>query len=233
MSILYLAGIDLGQTADPSALAVLEKHGQREQAVYHLRFLKRFDLGTHYDDVVSETVRVLSAAPLTRPAEPLKGPALAIDATGVGKAVVELFQRRRPEGTCLLEFPTKSGHGVKLYSVCPYSAGETYPQRRVPALAVVEDLAVLDERRTGLRPRREVRAVDQFLLQGREEALPRRVIPPVRAAAHTADDPVVRQELRVALGVVACLYTLPPFRHVEQSDYPAPEVPPCRLLGEG
>lgn len=26
----------------------------------------------------------------------------------------------------VLEFPTKSGHGVKLYSVCSYSAGETY-----------------------------------------------------------------------------------------------------------
>jgi transposase len=26
-----------------------------------------------------------------------------------------------------LEFPTKSGHGVKLYAVCSYSRGETYP----------------------------------------------------------------------------------------------------------
>ena len=26
-----------------------------------------------------------------------------------------------------VEFPTKSGQGVKVYSVCSYSAGETYP----------------------------------------------------------------------------------------------------------
>jgi hypothetical protein len=29
--------------------------------------------------------------------------------------------------SCGLEFPTKSEHGVKLYSVCSYSAGATYP----------------------------------------------------------------------------------------------------------
>ncbi len=40
-------------------------------------------------------------------------------ATTVGK-LLEL-------GPSALEFPTKSGHGVKLYSVCSYSAGDTYP----------------------------------------------------------------------------------------------------------
>jgi len=35
--------------------------------------------------------------------------------------------QRDLECTGHLEFPTKSGHGVKLYSVCSYSAGETYP----------------------------------------------------------------------------------------------------------
>jgi hypothetical protein len=29
--------------------------------------------------------------------------------------------------TRMVEFPMKSGHRVKLYSVCSYSAGETYP----------------------------------------------------------------------------------------------------------
>jgi hypothetical protein len=42
-----------------------------------------------------------------------------------------LVEACRKEGNgdalLLLEFPTKSGHGVKLYSVCSYSAGETYP----------------------------------------------------------------------------------------------------------
>ena len=29
--------------------------------------------------------------------------------------------------TVVVEFPTKSGHGVKLYSACSCSAGDTYP----------------------------------------------------------------------------------------------------------
>jgi hypothetical protein len=60
----YLAGIDLGQTTEPSALAVLEKTGSREQAVYSLRVLDRFELGTRYEDVAPETLGRLTAAPL-------------------------------------------------------------------------------------------------------------------------------------------------------------------------
>jgi len=57
-----------------------------------------------------------------------------------------------------LEFPTKSGQGIKRYSACSYSAG-----RRTPAtnadVQVVEDLAVLEERCPSLRSRGEVRVV--------------------------------------------------------------------------
>jgi hypothetical protein len=36
----------------------------------------------------------------------------------------------------VLEFPTKSGHGVKLYSVCSYSAGDTYPSEECRRLVL-------------------------------------------------------------------------------------------------
>jgi hypothetical protein len=35
-----------------------------------------------------------------------------------------------------VEFPTKSGQGVKLYSACSYSAGETYPSEECRRLAL-------------------------------------------------------------------------------------------------
>jgi hypothetical protein len=35
-----------------------------------------------------------------------------------------------------LEFPTKSGHGVKLYSVRSYSAGDTYPSEECRRLVL-------------------------------------------------------------------------------------------------
>ena len=35
-----------------------------------------------------------------------------------------------------LEFPTKSGYGVKVYTVCSYSAGDTYPREECRRLVL-------------------------------------------------------------------------------------------------
>jgi phage terminase large subunit-like protein len=35
----YTVGLDLGQTKDYTALVILERHGEREQAVFHARHL--------------------------------------------------------------------------------------------------------------------------------------------------------------------------------------------------
>ncbi len=91
MTTHFLAGIDIGQTTDPSALAVLEKTGHRDQAVYSVVHLQRFELSTPYGDVVTETLKLMATPPLI-------GAPLAIDHTGVGKAVFQMFQRRRIEG---------------------------------------------------------------------------------------------------------------------------------------
>jgi hypothetical protein len=95
----YFVGLDLGQTRDPSAVAVVERadvyvngmdyasyerlRGQRFRVV----FLERVRLGTPYPDVV-ERVRALARKPA------LTGRCtLAVDATGVGAPVVDMLRR--------------------------------------------------------------------------------------------------------------------------------------------
>lgn len=98
----YFAGLDLGQAQDYSALAVVEKTrvqdpADPERLVNHfaVRHLRRWDLGTPYPRVVEETR-------FTMDCDALRNSVLAIDATGVGKAVVDLFRLAQPKIPCQL-----------------------------------------------------------------------------------------------------------------------------------
>lgn len=88
----YVVGLDLGKSQDYTALCVLEMHRMEDEqpkdAMFHCRYLERFKLGTAYPDQVSR-VRALCLR------EPLRShrPYLAVDQTGVGAAVVDLFRR--------------------------------------------------------------------------------------------------------------------------------------------
>jgi hypothetical protein len=89
----YYTGLDLGQRQDFSALAVLERsfgpdaeHPERAVGHYAVRHLERLPLGTAYTAVGERLVRLFA-----RP--PLRGTALAIDSTGVGRAVVDLLRQ--------------------------------------------------------------------------------------------------------------------------------------------
>jgi hypothetical protein len=86
MSGVFVTGLDLGQTSDPTALAVIEQTeaGQGKYA-YNCRHLERFPLGTPYTDIVERVVRRFSAPPL-------RNSTLAVDETGVGRAVVDLLR---------------------------------------------------------------------------------------------------------------------------------------------
>jgi hypothetical protein len=91
MGVEYFSGLDLGQTTDPSALAVVERITQPHptkprHTVHHfaVRHLHRWPLGTSYPQVVAD-VKTMFASP------PLKDTVLAIDRTGVGRAVVDQF----------------------------------------------------------------------------------------------------------------------------------------------
>lgn len=79
----FYVGLDLGQAQDYTALTVVE---QIETRRYHLRHLERFELGTPYPDVVRRV------AHLTEQPELGEAPALVVDATGVGRAVVDMFR---------------------------------------------------------------------------------------------------------------------------------------------
>src|SRR5262249_20435989 len=87
----YYVGLDLGQAQDYSALSVIERTeradllGGRLPAHYAGRHLKGWKHGTSYPAIVKETVALLA-----RP--PMPGSQLIVDATGVGRAVVDLLR---------------------------------------------------------------------------------------------------------------------------------------------
>jgi hypothetical protein len=101
----YILGCDFGQANDFTALNVLEKHREDKTTVeqkgfeppayttttrtmFHLRHLQRLKLGTSYPDVVNIVGTMLKSLPQAKNA-----PALVVDATGVGRPVVDLMQK--------------------------------------------------------------------------------------------------------------------------------------------
>ena len=95
----YILGLDLGQAADYTALAVLERTEKtleiphpdkpaRFETKWHFgcRGLKRWPLGTSYPSIVAD-VEKLTAKPLLAKAH------LVIDGTGVGRPVVDMFRQ--------------------------------------------------------------------------------------------------------------------------------------------
>ena len=122
----YFVGLDLGQSADYTALAIAEQvdaptgvaraevvrgavvvsaAGRPSPVVqevpaterqYHVRELRRFPLGTSYPDIVADVCQLLRR-------EPLRGAqvTLALDETGVGAPVRDLFVRALPRVSLL------------------------------------------------------------------------------------------------------------------------------------
>lgn len=108
MSNLYVAGLDLGQARDFTALGILEATPSRiERTITEdhpvvglarnrvvgidappvrlgLRHLERYELGTPYPAIVTHVAETLGKLP--------GGALLAVDKTGVGAAVADLFE---------------------------------------------------------------------------------------------------------------------------------------------
>jgi hypothetical protein len=100
----YFVGLDLGQVSDYTALAVLHRdigtiprgaRGLRDlpQPAYSLPHLERFSLGTKYTEIVKKVVSMLQQDPFKT-----SRTSLVIDATGVGRPVVDLFRTFFPTG---------------------------------------------------------------------------------------------------------------------------------------
>ena len=95
-----LVGLDLGQAQDYTALVVV-RH-TRLLDVVHLflcNHITRFPLGTSYTKIVDDVVKLVTRPELLTDAETMYGrkykatPTLVIDQTGVGRAVVDMFER--------------------------------------------------------------------------------------------------------------------------------------------
>jgi hypothetical protein len=89
----YFVGLDLGQAQDFTALAILERHGSdAETFVYHCRHLQRWPLKTSYPSIVVDVAKIMNSDKMQAGKDQ---PKLAIDATGVGAPVVDMFRRER------------------------------------------------------------------------------------------------------------------------------------------
>lgn len=96
----FYVGLDLGQSNDYTALAVVEKVGDAKDPDLHLRHLERYPLRTPYPTMVDRVEALVKNPKLatTRPdwssRRVLEEPDLLVDATGVGRPVVDLFRER-------------------------------------------------------------------------------------------------------------------------------------------
>ena len=103
-------GLDLGQAKDFSALAIIErgstatttdvrgetpncKNTKDEINSLHCIHLHRWQLRTSYPAIVADVVKMINELDPER--SPNAQPVLAVDATGVGAPVVDLFKRER------------------------------------------------------------------------------------------------------------------------------------------
>jgi len=94
----YFCGLDLGQSRDPTAIAVIEERTEplepgtlqpnpETRTTLDVRHLERLPLRTSYPDVIAHVQQMLASAPLRGNAR------LIVDATGVGKPVVDLLRK--------------------------------------------------------------------------------------------------------------------------------------------
>jgi hypothetical protein len=119
----YIFGIDLGQMSDYAALALLESHytgATADKPEFDVTYLHRWPIGTPYPKIVAGVATMLDAEPFSRliyyglhGTETLHAPVtLAIDATGVGRPVVDMFAERGLHGN-LLPITITGGHQAR------------------------------------------------------------------------------------------------------------------------
>ncbi len=90
----YFVGLDLGQVADYSALTILERRGFSPQTYkFDCKYLKRWELRTSYPQIVSDVVKIVNSPQLTESVR--SRPILALDSTGVGAGIADLFRLER------------------------------------------------------------------------------------------------------------------------------------------
>ncbi|MEI9992072.1 MAG: hypothetical protein WDM86_18800 [Rhizomicrobium sp.] len=119
----FVLAADLGQSADPTAIAVMERvvtshvyySGQETAAgeTFDVRYLRRLPLGLSYVDQVQEMARLLGRPPLSEGCE------FVIDATGVGRPVADLWDHggHKPIRVTITGGDRQSARGVRNWHV--------------------------------------------------------------------------------------------------------------------
>jgi len=134
----YFGGLDLGQAQDHTALAVVEaaeskgkwdpvRYCHERKRELRLRHLERMPLGKPYPEMVARVGQVMRSGPLAAGSR-----YLAVDATGVGRAVVDLL--RGKDLPCRLWPVTITGGDREVYAEGTY---------RVPKRDLLVGLQVL------------------------------------------------------------------------------------------
>jgi hypothetical protein len=102
----FYVGLDLGQAADYTALAVVQSVAEVNQAggvdkYLHLRHLERYELGTPYPDIANKVAALMRDERLSpNEYDPSRArifrsePQLIVDDTGVGRAVADLLKSK-------------------------------------------------------------------------------------------------------------------------------------------
>jgi hypothetical protein len=98
--VSFYVGLDLGQAADYTAISVVEKTEDQDVAPLHVRHLERPPLGTYYPEIVERVKELVSNPPLIQTGynwqsgrNEVHRPELVVDATGVGRPVVDMLRR--------------------------------------------------------------------------------------------------------------------------------------------
>src|SRR5215211_4303863 len=96
----YYVGLDLGQANDYTAIAVVEETGERGESPLHIRHLERPPLGTYYPEQVARVKEIVTFPELSERRFPTWNgemvrayPELVVDATGVGRPVVDMLRK--------------------------------------------------------------------------------------------------------------------------------------------
>ena len=102
----FFVGLDSGQAADYTALAIVEKGQEKTPAetwetYLHLRHLERYELRTPYPEIAEHVARLMRDERLSsneydpsRHSVYSKEPQLIVDDTGVGRAVADLLKTK-------------------------------------------------------------------------------------------------------------------------------------------
>ncbi len=154
----FFIGLDLGQSHDFTAIAVLQRTvlkrefnpavwSFRKEVQLQLRYLERVPIGTPYPDVVRRVVEITHSPALTGPIH------LAVDNTGVGAAVMDLLRAAQPKAALLPV--TITGGDTQNFSHGSY---------RVPKRDLIVGLQVLLQR-GGLRIAADLRDAPTLLTE--------------------------------------------------------------------